>query len=73
MQNEYRYTRKPRPLTEFISDDDFSGGFRGLAHTGGVAAAHTEAVGFTLSQVKKCEAWRLDWHTSVHPLPRVCP
>lgn len=58
-------------LTQFISNYDFSCGFRGFTHAGRVAAAYTEAVRFTLRQVKQGKARRFDWDTSVHPLPGV--
>ena len=59
-------------LTQFISDRDLSRGDGGLAHAGRVAAAHTEAVGFPLGQVKQGKAGRLDWRSGVHPMPGFC-
>lgn len=52
---------------------DLSRGYGGLAHASGVAAAHAEAVGFTLLQVKQGEAGRLHRHAGVHSLPGVRP
>lgn len=59
-------------LTKSVPDSCGSSFLRRLANTCGVAAAHTEGVGFALSQVKKGKARRLRWHPSVHPLPGVC-
>lgn len=66
-----RFLRRPAPLTENVSHGDAAGGFGGLAHAGGVAAAHAEAVRFPFAQVEQGKAGRLDGHAGVHPLPRV--
>lgn len=45
---------------------------RWLADTGGVAAADTEAVGFTLGEIKQRKAGGFNRDLCVHPLPAVC-
>lgn len=59
-------------LTKLVSNCGSLSRVRWLANTGRIAAADTEAVGFSLCEIKQRKARRLYWDLRVHPLPAVC-
>lgn len=60
-------------LTKLISNGGRFSWIRRLANTGWVGAADTEAIGFSLGEIKQCKSRRFNWDLCVHPLPAVCP
>lgn len=59
------------PLTKLVTNCGGLSRLRWLANASRVAAAHTEAVGFSLGEIKQRKARRLYWDLCVHPLPAI--